>query len=217
MKHFLNILFFCLFISNFLNAQTVPEPERVRTYDVLHYNISVTPDITQKKITGTVIGQFVPIDNNFDILELDGVALKIFSVKINGAEVNSYTNTGKKIEIMLDKVYSTNDTITYEISYECFPQRGFYFVHPTELDPSHPYQFWTQGEGEDNKHWIPIYDYPNDKSTTEIYVTIDENFKTISNGYLAETLVAESTGKKTDHWVMDKPHVSYLIMLGGGD
>lgn len=218
MKHFLSVLFFCLFI--FLSSsisQTVPEPERVRTYDVLHYKINVTPDISQKKITGTVIGQLIPLDNNFDILELDGVALKIFSVKVNGQEVNSYTNTGKKIEIMLDKVYNTNDTITYEISYECFPQRGFYFVHPTELDPSHPYQFWTQGEGEDNKHWIPIYDYPNDKSTSEIYVTTDDNFKTISNGFLTETLVSGLVGKKTDHWVMDKPHVSYLIMLGGGD
>lgn len=211
---------FCIFkflISENIVAQTIPEPERVRSYDVLHYNINVTPDIAQKKIAGTVIGQVVPLDNNFNILELDAVAFKVFNVKINGVDVNSYTNTGKQIQIMLDRVYSTNDTITYEISYECFPQRGFYFVHPTELDPSHPYQFWTQGEGEDNKHWIPIYDYPNDKSTSEIYVTVDENFKTISNGSLVETQVSESTGKKTDHWAMDKPHVSYLIMLGGGD
>ena len=34
------------------------------------------------------------------------------------------------------------------------------------------------------RQWIPCYDYPNDKVTTEMIVTVDKKYKVLSNGRL---------------------------------
>ena len=43
---------------------------------------------------------------------------------------------------------------------------------------------WSQGEAEDNHFWFPCYDYPNDMSTSEMVVTVNDRFTAISNGRL---------------------------------
>ena len=35
------------------------------------------------------------------------------------------------------------------------------------------------------RQWIPCYDYPNDKATNEMIVTVDKKYKVLSNGKLA--------------------------------
>jgi aminopeptidase N len=170
-----------------------------------------------KKVIGECTTTIVPLADGFSEFEVDAVAFKNLYVKDASGSNLSYDYDGKKIKIKLPSAYSAGDTIRYTINYDCQPQRGLYFVYPTELNPSNPYQVWTQGQGEDNKHWIPIYDYPNDKATSEIYINVDEKFTTVSNGYLDYTKAESGIMGKTDHWVQDKPHPSYLIMLAVGE
>jgi len=215
----MKIIFFLIIISLVsINSfsQSIPEPERVRTYDVLHYDFFISPDILNKTVKGYAKTYIKPLQDGFNKFELDAIAFNINRIFINSFETKDFGNDGKKININLNKDYSVNDTIIYEIEYTCSPQAGLYFIYPTELDPSHPLQIWSQGQSEDNKHWLPIYDYPNDKATSEIKVEIDENLKSISNGYLKSSETSDTPGKRIDHWVMEKPHSSYLIMLGAG-
>ncbi|MEO6694254.1 MAG: M1 family aminopeptidase, partial [Ignavibacteria bacterium] len=65
--------------------------------------------------------------------------------------------------------------------------------------------------------WLPIYDYPNDKTTFEIFITIDRKYETLSNGYLDYSKKIIDTEKKQDHWIMNKPNSTYLIMIAVGD
>jgi aminopeptidase N len=95
-------------------------------------------------------------------------------------------------------------------------ERGMYFISPDSLFPDKPYQVWTQGEDEDNHWWFPCYDFPNDKATTETYITIDEKYITLSNGELVDT-IENPDGTKTWHWVLNHPHSSYLVMLAAGN
>ncbi|HCA42646.1 MAG TPA: hypothetical protein DEP28_05260, partial [Bacteroidetes bacterium] len=46
------ILFIQLIIALNLYSQSIPEPERIRTYDVLHYDFFISPDILNKNIKG---------------------------------------------------------------------------------------------------------------------------------------------------------------------
>ena len=41
---------------------------------------------------------------------------------------------------------------------------------------------WTQGEAEDTHHWLPCYDYPNDRATSEMIITVDKPLFVLSNG-----------------------------------
>ena len=195
----------------------VPDPERVRTYDVQHIRINVSFDWTEKEVTGNVETRIVPLSDNFNEFEVEAVDFKINNVRDQKNSDIKYDYDGKKIKVMLDKNYTAADTIIYSVDYVCKPQKGLYFIYPTELNPSMPYQIWTQGEENDNRYWIPLYDYPNDKTTFEIYATIDTKFKTLSNGYLDYSRKIQDTDLKQDHWVMDKPNSTYLIMFGAGD
>lgn len=214
-------LAFILFVFGNTSAQTlkppVPAPERIRTYDVQHIKIDVSFDWQQKKVEGNVETTIVPLAGNFREFEVDAVAFRINNIRDNSGNDLDYDYDGKKIRIRLDKVHSADDTIRYTVDYSCNPQRGIYFIYPTELNPSLPYQIWSQGEEADNCHWIPVYDYPNDKTTFEIYATIDIKYKTLSNGYLDYSRKIHDTELKQDHWVMDKPNSTYLIMFAAGE
>ncbi|MCB0721622.1 MAG: M1 family metallopeptidase [Ignavibacteriae bacterium] len=209
------ILIVILIIAGNLYSQTIPEPERERTYDVKHISMNISFDWDQKMVIGGVTTTISPLSNGMTSFDVDAIAFDIKSVRVLDIPLD-YTYDGKKITIQLPQPLNTTDTFGYTVEYTCTPQRGLYFIYPTELNPSLPYQIWTQGESENNKYWLPIYDYPNDKTTTEMYIAVDDKFTTLSNGYL-DSVYAGVNGKTTYHWIQDKPHSTYLIMLGVGE
>ncbi len=176
------LIFLAILTSNCL-AQSIPEPERIRTYDVRHISMNVSFDWDKKMVIGDVTTKIVPLKDGMTSFEVDAVAFDIESIMVLDIPLK-YDYDGKKITIYTPEPMNTTDTFSYTVKYTCVPQRGLYFVYPTELNPSLPYQIWTQGQSENNRYWIPVYDYPNDKTTTEMFITVDSKFTTISNGYL---------------------------------
>ena len=197
-------------------AQEKNAPERVRTYDVQHIKMNINIDWENKSIAGVVETKIVPLSNGFKEFEVDAYYLNVNYILGPDGKRLPYDYDDKKLTIILPNTYTTNDTITYTVDYNCQPQSGLYFVYPQELTPSYTNQIWSQGEGEDNRYWLPVYDYPNDKATTEMFVTVENKYQTLSNGYL-ESRTPVGIDKYTAHWVQDKPHSSYLIMLGVGE
>ena len=98
------------------------------------------------------------------------------------------------------------------ITYSGSPESGLHFVPPDPAYPEKPVAIWTQGEAEDNHHWLPCYDYPNDRVTTEMIVTVAKPLSVVSNGSLVGTK-ENPDGTRTFHWKMDQPHSTYLITL----
>ncbi|MCB0724612.1 MAG: M1 family metallopeptidase [Ignavibacteriae bacterium] len=222
------ILIVILIIAGNLYSQTIPEPERERTYDVKHISMDLRFNWDEKKVIGMVTTTIAPLSNGMTSFEVDAIAFDIIGIeRVSNSNFDGvpqklmdlplrYDYDGKKIEIYLPESINKDDSFEYVVMYSCKPQRGLYFIYPTELNPSLPYQIWTQGESENNKYWLPIYDYPNDKTTTEMYITVDDKFTTLSNGCL-DSVYAGADGKTTYHWIQDKPHSTYLIMLGVGE
>ena len=94
--------------------------------------------------------------------------------------------------------------------------RGIYFYGWNDPKNLLRKQIWTQGEGTDNRYWIPMYDEPNDKMVTEMIVTFDKNYSVLSNGTkISEKL--NNDGTKTWHYKISHPISDYLIMLAIGD
>jgi len=108
-----------------------------------------------------------------------------------------------------------SDTVTVRVRYSCRPQKGLYFIRPDASYPEDLRQIWTQGQGEDNRYWIPSYDYPNDKATSETRITVDTALQCVSNGRLVARR-ENGDGTATWHWSLEHPHSSYLIMLAAG-
>ncbi|MDQ3193365.1 MAG: M1 family metallopeptidase [Bacteroidota bacterium] len=219
-KVLLIFIFLVLTTENLFSQRVkpaIPEPERIRTYDVKHIKINVKFDWEQKEVAGNVETEIQPLADDLKEFYVDAVGFKINYIRDENNNDLDFGYDGKKIKINLTGSVSKESKIIYSVDYTCRPQKGLFFIYPTELNPSQPYQIWTQGEAQDNRHWIPIYDYPNDKTTFEVYVTVDQKFKTLSNGYLDYSRKISGTDQRQDHWVMDKPNSTYLIMLGIGN
>ncbi len=189
---------------------------RDRNVDIRHVKLELNVDPKKKLLEGTVRIDLRPIVDNVTRLQFDAVELDVKEVKLNGRQVN-FENTGRNIVIDLDKALKTSEQVTVSIKYSGQPRRGLYFIGPDKSYPDRPYQAWTQGEDEDTRYWFPCYDFPNDKATSEIIVTVPQKYLAISNGSLVETEEDKAKGTKTYHWKQDIPHSSYLTSLVVGD
>jgi aminopeptidase N len=229
---FLHLTFFLvLYIPSASFAQMFgQEPdERTSNYDVEHIKIEVTLDIVKKTVDGRVTTSIRSKADGLSSFKVDAVGMNIKSVK---EAVYSETNNPKEAEKFENIKYdydkkeltvkpigsiAKNYPFKYQVEYSITdPEKGLYFISPTDALPNKRYEVWSQGEGEDNRYWFPCYDYPNDKATVEMFITVDKKYQTLSNGKLADTK-ENPDGSKTWHWVLDKPISSYLVMLAAGN
>ncbi len=190
---------------------------RDREFDIQHVKLDLNVDPEKKRLEGTAHLTLTPIVDSVTRLEFDAVELDIKDVKLSTGRPASWENTGRKIILDLEKALKTSENVTVSIRYAGEPRRGMYFIAPDKYYPDKPYQTWTQGEDEDSRYWFPCYDYPNDRATSEVIVTVPQKYIAISNGILLENRDEKSRGTKIFHWKQDIPHSSYLISLVVGE
>jgi aminopeptidase N len=189
---------------------------RDKTYDVLHYAIHVSINDHDQKVVGRVTTTLVPYPFNLSTIEFDAEQMEIHRVVLHGRDLR-YEVRPKTVAIALDRPYSFHDTLALIVDYSCHPSRGLYFVQPDSGYPDKPRQIWSQGEDMDNHFWFPCYDFPNDKATSELIVTLPSYYTAVSNGALVSVSENAEEKTKTFHWKENKPHASYLIMLAAGE
>jgi aminopeptidase N len=187
-----------------------------RTFDVLHYTIATRFNVPGKTVIGDEKVSLKPLASNFKSFELDAASMKIEAVTLaDSGQALEWKQPPDKLAITLDRAYEPSETIVVRIRYRATPQRGLYFIPENRGSSSaltKPAQIWTQGEPEENHHWFPCYDFPDDKATSEQYITTGANEIAISNGTLLET-TTNADGTRTFHWRMEQPHASYLTSL----
>jgi len=142
---------------------------------------------------------------------------------------SSYKYENDSIKIKLGREFSSDEKYLVKISYIAKPNelkkggseaisedKGLYFINPTGEDKTKMPQIWTQGETEASSAWFPTIDSPNEKMTSEIFMTVDGKYTTLSNGILTDSK-KNADGTHTDHWKMDLPHSPYLVMMAVGE
>ena len=150
-----------------------------------------------------------------DKISFDSVGLQIQSVKVNKSEAK-FSTTDKKLIVNLPKAGKIGEKYEIEIKYEGKPTKGLYFILPDKDYPNRPKQVWTQGESEDTRYYLPTYDYPNDRLTTETILTVPADWLTVSNGKLISTTDAGG-GMKTWTWRESQPSSTYLFTVVAGE
>lgn len=198
--------------------------EPARNYDLQNVRVELKLDVDNKSFEGSVTNTIVPLFDGITSARIDLIGLEIQSISLQGNSL-SYQRfedgPRKGIEINLEKSYGVSDRLPIVIRYAGKnPEKGLYFIGPNENSPEKPYQIWSQGEDMDTRYWIPTYDYPNDRTTSEFFFTVREPLTVVSNGTLIDTKPAgEVDGKKwhTFHWKMDQPYVTYLFAIAAAD
>ncbi len=141
----------------------------------------------------------------------------------------TYVYENDSLKINLGREYTAKEDYYIAIEYISKPNetkkggsaaissdKGLYFINPKGEDPNKMPQIWTQGETQSNSVWFPTVDSPNEKMTDEIYITVDDKYITLSNGLLTDSK-KNADGTRTDHWKMDLPHSTYLLMMAIGE
>jgi aminopeptidase N len=202
----------------FARAGTPRKAERLRFVDVRHIKAELTLDVQKREVRGTVTHTVRPLHPLLKTVELDcGKDLKVTRITLGLDRIPcTFRRDGDTLEIELDRPRGPDDTLDLAIEYSGSPDRGLRFILPDPGHPERPLAIWTQGEAEDTRHWLPCYDYPNDRATSEMIVTVEKPLSVLSNGVLVGTRPGPSN-TTTYHWKMDVPFVSYLISLAVAD
>lgn len=208
------------------------QPTNTQKVDLLHTTLSVSFDWDKQYLYGLAYLTFKPYFYKQNELKLDAKGFDIEYVKLvdpSGKESDLvYTYDSLKISISLDRFYNSQEKFQLAIKYTAKPNelkvkgsqaisedKGLYFINPKKEDPNKPQQIWTQGETEASSCWFPTIDSPNEKTTQEIYITVDSSFITVSNGELVYSTY-NADGTRTDFWKQEKPHAPYLFMMAVG-
>jgi len=186
-----------------------------RTVDILHVAIDITPDFKARTIKGVTSIRFAPIAKELRELTLDAMDLHVSSVSA-GAAVADHGVTDEKITITFRQPIPPGQETTVVITYEAEPKRGLYFRTPELGYSEQDMHLFTQGESHEAPYWFPSYDYPNERSTSEVTCRVPKDMTVLSNGRMVSERTDPNTGLKAVTWLQGKPHVNYLIALAAG-
>ena len=188
-----------------------------RDYDLQHSRISLRFDVDQKKVLGEVTHSLTLFHNQTSKVSFDAAGLNIQSVTVNKAAAKFENDTAhNKLIVTLASPAQAGAKLDVTIRYDAKPTKGLYFILPNKNYPDRPTQIWTQGESEDTHYYLPTYDYPNDRLTTETILTVPASWITVANGKLIGVTNA-SNGMKTWTWRESLPSSTYLITIVAGE
>jgi aminopeptidase N len=222
------LLFFLGVFTSAFNAQsqqpklkTLPwdsaSVPRERLVDFTHLDLRVSFQPAFGIVDGEVIHTFKPLRKTVDSVILDGPGIRIKELSLDG-EAQTFHVHDDQIHIRFKKPLNEGNEHKLRIRYNATPRKGIYFIGWNDGTNRARKQIWTQGQGVDNRHWIPMFDNMNDKVTTDIQVRMDAKYKVLSNGDLVSSTALGAPGSELIwHYRMTNPHAPYLIMLGIGD
>ena len=232
--------------------------ERNRNIDVLHMKLEVSFDAPKKTVFGKVTHTFEPLQSVIDTIFFDAPGINILNASIDGKTLSfKIIPTGVVVYPNLKSetyqpmhVPNHGASMQHKITFEYIakPTKGIYFIGWNLGEISSPdemthRQIWTQGQGVDNRYWIPMIDDRSDKFVTETVITFDAKYQVLSNGtLLSKTSNAVGKAPNADkksknqmvaplamkpnpaesntvtwHYKLNNPHAGYLLMLAIGD
>lgn len=238
-KAILSIAVLGILFSTNVSAQTetsgrekVYRATHTKVTELKHTKLKVNFDYQKEQMNGEEWLTASPYFYATNELVLDAKGMLIHEVALdnNGKKAPlKYDYKDDVLKITLDKTYQKNQDYTVYIKYTSRPNevkqqgsmaindaKGLYFINAQGTEPDMPTQIWTQGETESSSAWFPTIDKSNQKTTQEIYMTVPDKYVTLSNGVLKNSQ-KEANGLRTDHWVMDKRHSTYLFFMGVGE
>jgi len=208
------------------------QPAATQLTDVVDTKLDVRFDYAHQHLLGTAVLTLRPHFYSQSELLLDAKGFDIKSIQLLNAKAPktlTYKYDGRQLSIALDHAYTREQPYQVRIVYVAKPNelpaggseaitaaKGLYFINPLNKELNKPRQIWTQGETQSNSCWFPTIDHPNQRMTQEISLTVEDQFKTLSNGLLVGSK-KNPDGSRTDTWRQSLPAAPYLTMLAVGD
>lgn len=217
MKKLMRLLLGSVGLIVLLGSQTVDvskwplQVERDRDFDFIHYLIRLDIDISGKTFKGRTTATLQPLRDGQDTVVLDAEEFTVKEVRGEQGEPLPFEQTPGRLTVRLGQAFRHNQRFSLTVGYEGRdPKNGLRFFDASSERPAMvASDSWPYGV----RHWLPCYDYPNDKATDEVIATVAAGNKVVANGRLLSQSEDKTAGTVTFHWLQDKPHSTYLIFL----
>jgi aminopeptidase N len=218
----------CLIISGALNAQTFTHADTLRGtitperawWDLQHYDLHVTPDISHKTISGFNTISYKVVQPN-TVMQIDLQApLTIDSVKQRG-ESQPFTRDGNAWFVHLTRKQRSGNTEEITVWYHGTPREAKHAPWDGGID-------WKQDslgnpwvnsacQGLGASSWWPNKDHQADEPDkgANIFVTVPDSLMDVSNGRL-KSVSPTVNGMHTYEWVVKSPINNYDISINIG-
>jgi len=193
-------------------AVTASGQARPHNFDLLDVDWSVRLDEPTRSLKGDVTNTLRPI-NGAEKIDLDFTSLTVDEVTVNG-EKATFTHRSPVLSVSLPKPADGLMAMRIRIKYHGVPESGVYFVPGKRAFPATTPVVYTQGEMVDTRCWLPTYDWPDDKATSQGTLDVPEGWFALSNGKLVSQ--ESANGRSVFRWRMDQAHVTYLISFAAG-
>ena len=219
-------------VPSWLPSEEPLQPAATILTEVTNTKLDARFDYQKQYLLGTAIltlrSHFYPQSQ----VVLDAKGFDVQKVELVGERKVKplvYTYDKRQLTLTLDRTYPRTEAYQVRIVYVAKPNelpaggsaaitaaKGLYFINPLGLEKDKPRQIWTQGETESNSCWFPTIDRPNQRMTQEISLTVESQFKTLSNGSLISSKT-NPDGTRTDLWRQSQPQPPYLTTIVVGD
>ncbi len=175
-----------------------------RSFDVLHYDLQLEPDIDRKSVTGKVSIKLISLTNNLTEIELNCGELTIDSVVEKG-KAQKFLRSGRTVMISLTRPAIRNHTRDIEIEYHGSPRWGIRFFP----DQHQVYTVFSTSQ------WMVCVDAPEDRATLELNLILPSNLNGVANGRLINQ--RQLANNRTAYvWRQDSAIPSYIFGFSVG-
>lgn len=195
-----------------------------RHFDHLHMKLELDiPDMAKPQLKAVQTLRLSAVGRDRDVIELDaGRRIAIEAIEVNGTAC-PFEHKDGKLRITLAKpirMGQAAELVTrYTVDYPAADGTGLTWTagRPTAASATDKAaQIHSQGQPDYNHTWFPCQDFPNERATTELIVTVEDGYIVGSNGHLVGTRYAgvrDGRPFTTWHWLQDQPHCYYLVSM----
>ncbi|MBC8043304.1 MAG: T9SS type A sorting domain-containing protein [Rhizobacter sp.] len=180
-------------------------------YDVLHYRVNANPAMTNGGFSGSNQIKFRSLSASLSAIALNANAMIVDSVRLTATNASLAFSLSDSLRITLGRAYNLSDTCTLEIFYR-LTQSGIGYYFYSAGTTGYENIGYTMSEPFDARYWMPCYDDPADKATSEMFITVPAGYQVASNGLLQST-VQNPNGTTTFHWANAFPIATYLMCI----
>lgn len=193
----LALLLCCWLVACFAQAEApapvAPDPRGHlrpdRAFDMVALALELHLDPEARRVEGTATWKVRRLRPG--PLILDQVGLELLGAGVGGSAVPA------RVERDTFVIEVPGDEAEVAVRYRATPRAGLHFRSPGPGSPDRYGELWSQGEGEENRHWFPAYDHPGDRFTYTGRFTAPPGWRVLTN--------ADGTDL-----------VSYLVMVAAG-
>ncbi len=184
--------------------------------DILHYALDIEVDVPQQWIGGSntmTVRSTVDGLSAFHFRVAD--TFNVTAVEVDGSAAAWNRLDQANVEVALDPGYDTDDVFEVRVAYDGYPQGGYFgSIEFRTRAGGHP-EAWTLSEPWFSYTWWPSKDDNTDKSTADLWFTVDDALVVASNGLLQG--VDDLGGKRRYRWKTGYPTADYLYCFAVTD